>query len=381
MKQDVQQALLSELIELKASREQYLDEHWVRSPLTRYGEVRFAAECEKVFRRKPLITLHAGELAERGSFVTGNVFNLPLLFARGADGKARCFLNVCRHRGAELVGQESGCRHKFTCPYHAWTYDTQGRLVGVPHEKSGFPGLDRDEHGLTSLPCEERHGWIWILATPGATLDVQDWLGGLSEDIAAIDGEHLVVFDTFTETFSANWKFIVEGGLESYHFRVAHKDTIADLFQDNLSSYQTFGPHIRSVLPRSHLPDLTDRPATGRDIKQYANLLYTIFPLSQFLVQQDHVVWVRLTPLSADKTDVRISTLIPAVGNTEERASHWRRNHDLTVSVLKEDFAIGEGIQRGLGSGANAHFNLGRYEGALDRFNKTIEACLTTRRD
>ena len=198
MKQDVQQALLSELIELEASREQYLDESWVRSPLIRYGEVRFAAECEKIFRRKPFIALHAGELAEQGSFVTRNALNLPLLFVRGSDGKARCFLNVCRHRGAELVGQESGCKRRFTCPYHAWTYDTQGRLVGVPHEKNGFPGLNRDAHGLAGLPCEERHGWIWILATPGATLDVRDWLGGLSEDVAALDGEHLAVFGTST---------------------------------------------------------------------------------------------------------------------------------------------------------------------------------------
>ncbi len=195
-------------------------------------------------------------------------------------------------------------------------------------------------------------------------------------DIIAMDAGSHVVFDTTTKAIAANWKRLVEGGIESYHFRVAHKDTIAGLFFDNLSSYRCFGRHMRSVLPRSSLNELRDRPEDSWDLSQHANVLYSLFPGSQFLVQEDHFVWIQSVPIAPDRTRLRLSTMIPQQANTVERQGYWRRNHLLTTTTLDEDFELGEGIQRGLASGANTHLNFGRFEGALVWFNRFVDEAI-----
>ena len=374
MESELQVKLLDELVELQTAKQPYLDAAWVKAGVERYFDVaHFERERQAVFLNQPRIALHASELSEPGAFKRVEQAGRPLLIVRGEDGVVRSFYNVCRHRGAQLVGDESGCSRRFSCPYHAWTWSNQGELIGVPHQKTGFPDLDRETMGLHSLACAEEAGWIWVSQKRGAGLNIADHLGELYAEIAALNGDGMAVFQSDSWEFDANWKLIVEGGLEAYHFRVAHRDTIAPLFLDNLSSYQCFDDHIRSVLPRSNLAELPQMSASEWDIFRYANVLYTLFPSTQFLVQEDHVAWVQVEPLAADRTRVRLSTVVPKRDLVPERRSHWQKNHDLTVRTLKEDFAIGEGIQQGFSTGANTHLNFGRFEGALDQFNQAID--------
>ena len=117
------------------------------------------------------------------------------------------------------------------------------------------------------------------------------------------------------------------------------------------------------------------QPKERWSLRREANLVYTVLPSAQLLIQGDHVVWVQGLPVAPDRTMVRIATLAPAdVDPTnDEAARHWRKNHDITVRTLAEDFAIGESIQSGLPSGANDELRFGRFEGALDRFNRIVE--------
>ena len=169
----------------------------------------------------------------------------------------------------------------------------------------------------------------------------------------------------------------MEGGIESYHFRVAHAGTIAPYFPDNLSTFRTFGPHIRSVLPRTTMMSLRERPEESWSIRRDANLLYTLMPTTQFLVQQDHIVWIEAEPTSADATTMRIATMAPG-GAVEDPAAreHWRRNHAITRATLMEDFELAEEIQSGFASRGNPSHLFGRFEGALNRFNLTVEAMI-----
>lgn len=377
MEKTTQVELLHELVDLHSERRQYLDEAWTRAPVAQYCDPdRFQREMADIFARRPQIAAHAGELPEPGSFLARQFAGRPVLLVRGEDGVARAFYNVCRHRGAELVGEESGCKRRFSCPYHAWTWDSAGNFLAAPHLKAGFPGLDKAEFGLHAIACEEYAGWIWVSLNEDEPLDLDAHLGELRRDIEALDAGAHVIFESTTVDIAANWKILVEGGIEAYHFRVAHRETIADLFLDNLSSYRCFGPHIRSVLPRSNLPELTEKPTEDWDIGTYANVLYTLFPGPQFLVQEDHFVWIQSTPLAVDRTRLRLCSVVPAADLTPERESYWRKNHALTLYTLKEDFDLGEGIQRGLESGANSHLNFGRFEGALEQFNQTVAAAL-----
>ncbi len=377
MLKDTQVELLQELVELHDNKAPYLTEPWTQVETTRYTDPqRFAQERERLFLARPLIAAHVSELPGPGCYKTLELVGKPLLLVRDESGTARCFINVCRHRGAQLVGEPSGCKHRFSCPYHAWTWNSSGNLIGVPHEKTGFPELDRQAYRLTEVAVEERAGWIWVRLSGAGEIDVAAHLGELDGEFERIGAASHVVFDSTVRELNCNWKILVEGGLEAYHFRVAHRDTIAPLFLDNLSSYQCLGQHMRSVLPRSTLPELAGAPSADWDINKHANLLYSLMPGSQFLVQEDHFVWIQGIPIAPDLTLTRLSTMIPAAANTPEEQSYWRRNHDLTMYTLDEDFELGESIQRGLDSGANPHLNFGRFEGALARFNAAVDEAI-----
>lgn len=378
MNHDIKVALLRELVELHENNAQFLDQQWTQEPLARYSSgATFAQEQQKLFGRLPQIAAHSSELSEEGAFLTRQIAGAPLLLTRNAEGEVRAFYNVCRHRGARLVDEAKGCKRRFSCPYHAWTYDNQGQLIGVPHEKNGFPGLERKQHGLAEVACVEFGGWVWVSLQKDAQLNIEDYLGELATELQGLQEQPHVVFDSVTMDIKANWKILVEGGIEAYHFKVAHRNSIAPLFLDNLSSYQMFGWHMRSVLPRATLADLARTDEDDWDIRKHSNLLYTLLPTAQFLVQEDHFVWIQSQPMAADHTRLRLCTMVPANQATEDKKNYWQANHDFTIRTLEEDFVLGESIQAGLQSGANEHLNFGRYEGALAAFNRTVDELLT----
>lgn len=365
--------LLKQVVGLKEARSFHLDESETFSEVSGYlSPDRFAREMA-MFRAMPLLVAHASELAEQDAFLRREIAGIPMLLTGDGAGSYRAFLNVCRHRGTRLVDAASGCARRFTCPYHAWTWNNRGELVGLPHGREGFPALDRADYGLKELHCVERHGWIWVSRPGTANQDPTDFLAGLGADLEWIGSRELTVRAESVETRDVNWKILVEGGLEAYHFKVAHRDTIGPYFNDNLSTYQVFGSHLRSVLPRASIRELADLPEEEWSIRQHANLLYTIFPLNQFLVQQDHLVWVQLEPLTESRSRLVLRTLAPEGAGSE---AHWQRNHRITCTTLAEDFEIGESIQAGLASGANDNLTFGRFEGALRRFNDTVERLL-----
>lgn len=371
--------LLDELVDLKAARSTFLDETVTASPVERYASAaRFKAEQDAIFRTVPQIVAHAGELSGNDAFLTRQVAGLPVLITRDAEGTARAFLNVCRHRGTRLVDDAAGCRRIFTCPYHAWSFDNRGALKGLPHAAQGFPDLDREAYGLKPLGCEERFGWIWLLPQVGGAVDAAAHLDGLGDDFAWLAAEDLTIAHSEMCERAINWKIVLEGGIEAYHIKIAHRNTIDTFFQDNLSSYRVFGRHLRTVLPRNNFDEMTGLPRTEWSARQFTSLLYTVFPTSQLLVQKDHMSWLHVTPLAADRTLIRRSTLVPRSTGRESdsRAARWRKNHEINIRTLDEDFALGESIQSSLESGANDSLLFGRFEGALDSFNRIVEAHL-----
>jgi len=373
--------LIREIIGLAEAKMAYLDNEVTPSPISRYAsEERFERELAMIFRRKPMIAAHSTDLKNPFDFITLNFMGLPILLTRDGEGTAQAFLNVCRHRGAKLEQSAEGCKKIFTCPYHAWSYDSKGALRSVPHEEQGFPDLAHAERGLRRLPVMEAHGFIWVIANPETAEmpDMKDWLAGLDDDLnwLGMSQHEVAVSDNYT--LKANWKTLFEGGIEAYHFKVAHKETIAPYFPDNLSTYQMFGPHMRSILPRVSMPDLKNIPEEEWSIREDANIIYTLLPTTQFLVQQDHVVWIHLQPVSAGETKLRLATLVPSdAPKTDEMAEHWAKNHKITLKTLMEDFVLGEEIQSGFASKGNPSHLFGRFEGALNRFNLAIEEMIS----
>lgn len=341
------------------------------SPVTRYQDAtRF--ECERVLaRRFPQAVRCASDLAAPGNAWAGTVLGVPVLVTRDASGTLRAFLNVCRHRGARLMAEGEVCaKVRHVCPYHAWTYESDGRLVHVPGDE-GFPTLDRRDAGLRPLAVAEGAGMIWVIPdVREAGRDVRAELGPFLQDLESF-GLHTHRGDALRERdLACDWKLIVEGSSEAYHFKVAHRNTIARLFADNLQLVDEAGLHRRMLLVKQAVP----AEDAGLDVRATGNLLYFFFPLTLILVQPDHAQVTRLEPLGPGVCRIADVALIPDRPHDARAREHWDRNVQLYRDTLDEDYALMESIQAGLASGANEALRFGRHESALVRFHQQLDA-------
>lgn len=379
MDRDTELDLLHQCLAMAQGDEAHLAGQEYGSPVSRYTDpLRFQREQERIFRRQLVPSVHLSQLPDPDSFVTLDTPLGSVLVTRDADGKAQAFHNVCRHRGTQLVDSAQGKARQFRCPYHAWTYSNRGELVAVPHGKTCFPSLQREQSGLVPLQCREQWGFIWVgPATSGGDVGTAP-PDALADHLAWLGLEELEVFAQDSRTWQANWKLIAEGGLETYHFRFAHRDTIAPFFLDNCAVSDNFGDHTRTILPFANVVELADKDPSQWSIRDHSHILYSVFPMSSFLVERDHVVWIHARPLAVDRTAITLSTLVPRASTprSEKNRRYWEKNHAITVQTLNEDFTIGASIQRGIAAGSLESFRYGTTESPLYRLNEVIDAYL-----
>jgi len=174
------------------------------------------AERDRIFRSAWHYVGHHGRLPEPSTYFASSSGGLPAVVVRNADGELRAFLNVCRHRGSEIVAGE-GRRETLQCPYHAWTYGLDGELRAAPRadRESGF-----DPRGLSLVPLRlESWGPFLFVNASAAAPPLADALGGLT---LTVDPESLVFRERIHYELAANWKIAVENYLECYHCPVAH---------------------------------------------------------------------------------------------------------------------------------------------------------------
>lgn len=343
-------------------------------PVARYLDApRLAAE-QALLRRLPVAVVPADRLAEPGDWFSTRVHGVPVLLTRDGAGGLHAHINVCRHRGA-VVAPEVGCgkgRSRFVCPYHSWTYDACGHNVGRPHE-ADFPHVPRADAALVALPVAQRAGMVWVVAAPQPHFDWGTYFGPLGDELDAM-GYDAQAFGPHHRQFvqPSNWKLVLEGNLESYHFQYAHQKTVAPIFHDNMVVQAAFGEHQRIVLPKRTLagspPDGIDMDLVGR----HTHIIYFFFPCTFLLWEGDHINLFSVSPTSVDTCDVDGWMVAP--GRYRQRPdSHWDKNDFLFWETLDEDFALAASIQSGLRSGANSAFRFGTNEFACTLFNEVLD--------
>ena len=348
-----------------------------QSEADRYlSEDRFRQELDKVFNGLPGLLLHSSEIAEPNSYVAIESTIGPLIVTRDAQGQAHVFRNSCRHRGARLVNG-SGCNKRLICPYHAWSYTTDGQLSNVPGQAQCFPDLDKATNGLLEIVCAERYGFIWLCPkseeSHQAAEDVERHLGEMAAHMAWLEAEQLTVFKRTAKVWDGNWKLFAEGGLETYHFAFAHKNTIAPSFYNNLAVIDQLGDHFRVVMPTK---ELEQEALTS--LHDCSHTLFLLTPGAALLVQKEHIDWILFRPLSATQTEISVISLIPASTDLsdEKQTSHWGKNHHITNVTLDEDWELGASIQASLNTGALPYLQFGRNEWALHELNQVLDRLL-----
>ncbi len=353
-----------------------------RQPVREYTCPDIAAEEERVFfRQRPLCVGMSGLLPEPGSYFTHDLSGLPIVLTRADDGEVRALLNVCRHRGSR-VAEACGKSRSFVCPYHAWTYGLDGKLVARP-EESSFAAAARERHGLTPLTAIERDGLIWVSPAPGQVLNLEDHLQGLGDEIAGYDLAGFHHYESRLLKRRMNWKLLIDTFLESYHFCVLHKDSICPIFYENLTTFDTWGPHFRLVAARRTIEDIRQQPVSSWNLLPYMVAIYVFFPNTVLIWQLDHAELWQIYPDDGAPEDskVLLSLYTPEPAVTDSDRRHWDANMDLVVHVVeKEDFPVGEGIQRGFHSGAQDHIVFGENEPALAHFHRTLTGQLDAAR-
>tara|TARA_R110000772_G_scaffold42917_6_gene99263 strand:- start:2035 stop:3177 length:1143 start_codon:yes stop_codon:yes gene_type:complete len=368
-----QKKIFEEIKGFYANNSSELADSEMHFPAMVYYDPAHLVREKRVLEKYPVVVGHAQQLMEPGDFLTHDLLGIPILVVRQKDRSLKAFLNICSHRGARICNQESGNAKLFVCPYHAWTYSLDGQLRGVP--KSGFPNYDIAEGNLATLQVEERHGLVWVQVDPATRIDVAAHLGEIDDEIASYgitDCEaHLIkVVDA-----DINWKSVLDGFLEPYHFATLHAESIAPYFHGDYSPFRGYGLNGRMIGVRKSFDAIIKNRFEDIDFLQHVAVNYQIFPNTVLVWQGDHFeCWTAYPGNTPDKCRVLIQMLIPSTSYKEEKMARWERNWTIIKeTVFDEDWAMSHQVQQNLRYKPKEMVVFGANEPALQYFHKNMK--------
>jgi nitrite reductase/ring-hydroxylating ferredoxin subunit len=327
-----------------------------------------------IHKKVPLPLAMSCELPGPGTYKAIDVAGTPVLITRDSSGEAHAMLNVCRHRGAELVADGTGRTKRITCPYHSWSYDLEGCLVGVYAEES-FGGVDKASMGLRSFPVAERAGLIFVSLDRTSTIDLDTWLG--PQLISLLEAMDLVNTHHYsTRTLDGpNWKVVIDGYLEGYHFASLHRTTVFRTNFSNMAAFDRWGPHQRNSFALRPIADAAGQPPDTWDPARCVGAIVWLFPgMAIAGGWRSQVVASLVLPGTSWDTShtQQILALRREPSDDEERKAveHTRDwFHDV---VMDEDYATGYGVQRGLTAFEDEEYVFGRNEPGVQHFHRVV---------
>ena len=343
----------------------------------------FEREKQAVFRNSWQVVCHLSDIPKTGDYHTFEFFGESVVVIRAEDGGVRAFHNVCRHRAARLLdGNKGHCGKLITCPYHAWSYALDGRLVGIPNRDS-FRGMDPARHGLATLEHEVFLGFIFVRFAPGLP-SVKDMAAPYLHEIKPYRFEDLVPMGRVSlRPRPVNWKNVADNFSDGLHINVAHPGltrlfgkgygiearpwvdkmwgTLRDTPSSNWSErmYQHYLPRVE------HLPP--ERQRLWTYFKFWPNVAFDIYP--------DQIDFMQFVPVSPTETMIREIAYVHPDSSREMRAVrylNWRINR----RVSAEDKSLIERVQAGMASSSYSSGPLGEGEVCLKSFARRMRGLI-----
>lgn len=318
----------------------------------------YADERERIFDRSWLCIGRASSIQNSGDFFLQSIASESLIITRDREGIPHAFYNVCRHRGTRLCTQERGrFGETIQCPYHAWTYRTDGRLIGAPH-MGDVEGFDKRDYPLHSVPLREWEGFLFInLARDPEPFDevfapIYDRLSRFNLDALSIG--HRIIYDV-----KANWKLVFQNYSECLHCPTIHPELSSIMPYQSGENDLVEGPFLggfmlitppnasATMTGRACAIPLSDLPEEERRRAYY----YTIFPNLMLSIHPDYVVYYTLWPDGPGKTRIVCEWLFhPDAAN----ASGFNPNDAIEMWDMtnRQDWSISEQSFAGISSRA-----------------------------
>ena len=264
---------------------------------------------------------------------------------RGEDGEIRVLSNVCRHRGMRLR-TAPGCESRLSCPYHGWTYDLNGHLVGAPYMESA-EGFRLDEHRLPAFASEVWQGFVFVNLDRAAT-PLAPRLAGALPYIQNYHLDDMRFYFSSEDVWATNWKCLVENAMEGYHLSRVHPNTLQSTPTDLCEkipggeAYTAYRSHYPPESPQRapYHPDLTE---TEKRCSTYL----CVFPSFVIGIGPHGAVYQCIRPVSVDRLVTRWGFV--SFGDTSDSVAmaQWK---DAVSGANAEDRAILESLSVGLRS-------------------------------
>ncbi len=330
----------------------------------------YAHEQERIFRRCWQYVGLVEQVARPGDFFTARLGEVPIVVVRDESGRLRGFVNVCRHRGSQLVLDACGSRKTLQCHYHAWTYDLDGTLRAAPGSKDE-PGFDRAAFPLVPIQLETWGPFIFVNPDPQAP-PLAAVLGDLPRMVAATGLDLGAIKRRVRREYAiaANWKVVIDNYLECYHCPVAHPafSDLIDLDSYQVTGYEYFSTQGGAVKDsaragQDNLYDASQGVQEGFYAYLWPNFTLNVYP------GPGNVSLNLILPVDTHRTlAIYEYCFVDAV--TDEQAQDFVRFID---QVQEEDVVLCESVQRGLRSG---FFDQGKLlltrENGLQHFQKLV---------
>ncbi|MGD9634475.1 MAG: aromatic ring-hydroxylating dioxygenase subunit alpha [Pirellulales bacterium] len=308
------------------------------------------AEVDSLFMKEWLMVARREQIEEVGDYFSTRIVGESIIIARNKEGKLNAFYNRCAHRGVAMV-DDCGHRNTFSCPYHAWSYDLEGRLIGAPHMRE-IKGFDPATVRLKSIALREWAGWVFVnfSETPPS---FDDFIKDFAADFSFLQQDRLRLAETIDLTVECNWKFMVENLVDNYHTPIIHRNTIGRSVSTNdrytgdrdgkgaFTGFYTAKTMTRDERTRFRtMPWLQDR---GDSMGCSGHLVPNVHLFGRSDHVHVHVIW----PIHPTKMRLLCYQLFPDEFFKEERFAEKVKDYTLyNTEVLFEDSAMIDSLQQ-----------------------------------
>jgi len=317
----------------------------------------YREEADRIFARRWNCVGRVSRIERPGDYFLSDVAGESILVVRDSHGAARAFFNVCRHRGTRLCREASGrFGETIQCAYHAWTYGTDGRLVGAPHMQE-VEGFDKSTHGLHAAALAEWEGFLFVNLSPDPAPFETAW-APMSDRLSRYGLPRLRVGHQVTYDVRANWKLVFQNYSECLHCPTIHPKLATVLPYQSGANDLTEGPFLggyMEIKAPNQSATMSGR-ACGRLVSdgmpeedRRRAFYYTLMPNLMLSLHPDYVNYYLVHPIDPDRTRVESEWLFPEETLADPR-NNIRDGIEFWDLTNRQDWDIVEQCQLGVHS-------------------------------